>query len=88
MINLFSQRISKFQPPNQNFIEFGQTLGPNLAIKNIPYGPMLADANHGNFMNHNKVDERVAPPSDGDDSEIEIPNEEDLCDQNGSSLIQ
>lgn len=48
---------------------------------------MLADNNHGSFSNHIKLDERVAPPSEGDDSEIEIPAEEEVCDQNGSSLL-
>lgn len=40
-------------------------------------------------QNHNKVDEKVAPPSDGDDSEIEIQNEENFEeDPNCSSLLQ
>ena len=39
-------------------------------MKNIPYGPMLKDAIQSNSAHQPKIDEKVSPPSDGDDSEI------------------
>jgi len=61
LINLFSQKIIKVLPNNQNqhFIEFGQTLGSNLSVKNIPYGPMLKDAIQGTSAHQPKIDEKV-----------------------------